>query len=521
MLRPVDRHRRFISCSNASQNCFSKLSKTLWIILKKPYWIVALLASYYYLNIVSCSACTPASIYLTALSPTATKEGNIIIDFGHQGTEFPSGVRRFQKIKAFSARVVTETASILSWAKTRPVRRTEDNIAAISHSPLIMRRVIASIGHINNETVQQVGSSAATSIAASEDNSYGRQQIYVSADLASFIRIACVIAKVSASASTAFVGTLRLLAPMIVARRAVLSLSEVILDYMRGRYFRSTYSRLERAYLRYYEAPAALRAMARSLSQILIFFWLSMMMSWLTGIATSGSFSDSVSFLEGLLWISSVIGSGHAFTQYVAYWGGPLRIQRQFHEQEYTERTILQHIFVQPFHIIQFMQDPAQWINLLSIPSQTKQQQTTFDPNPLIFPITWGPLRILQMFALANILCTSTTATIRKELMRHFLIQLALGDEWCRVLLEEKRIGLGIVTVLCYMCSLLFFLKLAFSVNPARSYWLLPSLIACLVSGWMNIVIFWNRIEGKQKDAFEARMRNAFMKALTLKPPVY
>jgi tryptophan-rich sensory protein len=385
-----------------------------------------------------------------------------------------------------------------------------------------IRRLDASRDHVRNETAQGVGSVPVTSNAAAKDTFYGRQQIYISADLASFIRIAFIIAKVSASATAAFVGTLRLLAPMIVARRVILSLSEVLLDYMRGRYFRSTYSRLERAYLRYYEAPAALRAMARSLSQILIFFWLSSMMSWLTGVGTSVSGSGGgVNLLEGLLWISSVIGSGHAFTQYIAYWGGPLRIQTQFHEQESTERTMLQQVFVQPFHIIQFMQDPAKWINLLSLPSQSKPQQTAFDPNPLIFPITWGPIRILQMVALANILRTTSTASVRKELMRHFLIQLALGDEWCRVLLEEKRIGLGIATVLCYLCSLLIFLKLSFSVNIAKSYWLLPSLVACFVSGWMNIVIFWNRIEGKQKDALEAKMKNALVKALTLKPPVY
>lgn len=450
------------------------------------------------------------------MSPASIKEGNIVIDFGHQGTELPSGVRRFQKIKALRSRLASGTAAIFSGGRSSPIRRAEDHKVTGT-----IRRLDARSDRARNESSQGIGTLAVTSTSAEKDTSYGRQQIYISADFASFIRIAFIIAKVSASATTAFVGTLRLLAPMIVARRIVLSLSEIILDYMRGRYFRSTYSRLERAYLRYYEAPAALRAMARSVSQILIFFWLSAMMSWLTGVGTNDSGSDGVNLLEGLLWISSVIGSGHAFTQYIAYWGGPLRIQTQIHEQESTERTILQQVFVQPFHIIQFMQDPAKWINLLSLPSQSKPQQTAFDPNPLIFPITWGPIRILQMIALANILHTTSTATVRKELMRLFLIQLALGDEWCRVLLEEKRIGLGIVTVLCYLCSLLFFLKLSFSVNIAKSYWLLPSLVACFVSGWMNIVIFWNRIEGKQKDAIEAKMKNALVKALTLKPPVY
>jgi len=35
-------------------------------------------------------------------------------------------------------------------------------------------------------------------------------------------------------------------------------------------------------------------------------------------------------------------------------------------------------------------------------------------------------------------------------LMKQYLIQLALGDEWQRVFLGEKRVGLGILVVLSY-----------------------------------------------------------------------
>mmetsp|Transcript_20035 Transcript_20035/g.28508 ORF Transcript_20035/g.28508 Transcript_20035/m.28508 type:complete len:521 (-) Transcript_20035:236-1798(-) len=508
-----------------------------WFLSMKPCWmpVIFILASCYFKN-VSCS--TSATSWISSSPPPPTKDrlpsllasngednwikscrssrGSIIVDLGNQRAKFASAVGRFERIKTLGSNVGTKATAIL-----RPIRRSVDNVLENYHRPNILGRFNATSLHMSNAT-------ARASVVTADDyreHQMEPQQIVITADFASILRLLFIIAKMSATVSSAFVGTLRLLAPMIVARRAILSLSEIIMDYMRGRYFRSTYSRLERAYLRYYEAPAAMRAIARSIAQILIFLWLSMMMSWLTGVATTTNndyFSSRVSFLEGFLWIASVVGSGHAFTQYVAKWGGPLRIQTQLHVQEHTQRTILQKVFIQPFHIIQFMQDPAQWINLFSVPSQKpQQQQIAFIPNPLIFPITWGPLRILQMLALAHIMCTTNTATSQKDLMRLFLIQLALGDEWCRVFLEEKRIGLGIVTVMCYMFSLIVFLTSAFSINIERSYWLLPSVVACFVSGWLNVVIFWNRMEGKKKDAFEAKIRKALLKALTLKPPVY
>lgn len=36
------------------------------------------------------------------------------------------------------------------------------------------------------------------------------------------------------------------------------------------------------------------------------------------------------------------------------------------------------------------------------------------------------------------------------RLMKIYLVQVALGDEWSRVFLGEYRVGLGIVVVSCY-----------------------------------------------------------------------
>jgi hypothetical protein len=49
------------------------------------------------------------------------------------------------------------------------------------------------------------------------------------------------------------------------------------------------------------------------------------------------------------------------------------------------------------------MQDPEQWINMISTPQTYVQQQQPFEPNPILFPSTWVPLRFLQMLAVAKV----------------------------------------------------------------------------------------------------------------------
>ena len=154
--------------------------------------------------------------------------------------------------------------------------------------------------------------------------------------------------------------------------------------------------------------------------------------------------------------------------------------------------------------------------------------------------------------------------------MRQFLVQLALGDEWRRVFLGEKRVGLGIFVAffhligercftppstpsppllsLCGMdgrifssrspaprsCSPPHFLKsfnrtfswripplscnepsryantnaallttmiTSVAINGMAAMLMLPSLLAVIVSGWMNIVIFWNRLAVRRREA--------------------
>lgn len=78
----------------------------------------------------------------------------------------------------------------------------------------------------------------------------------------------------------------------------------------------------------------------------------------------------------------------------MALWGGPLRLQAVNHPTRTSVRTILR----RPWHILQWLQNPEQWISLLAIP-----ERRPFDPNPIAFPATWAPLRLLQMIAVAKV----------------------------------------------------------------------------------------------------------------------
>jgi len=106
----------------------------------------------------------------------------------------------------------------------------------------------------------------------------------------------------------------------IFSRRLLVGIGNFLTDYLRGRYFRHAYSRLEVLALRYYELPAALRSLARATSHIVCLLMLSSLMGWLVGIAHSPCRSDGrgLAFFCGLLWVGSVVGAGDAFASAVS-----------------------------------------------------------------------------------------------------------------------------------------------------------------------------------------------------------
>lgn len=279
-------------------------------------------------------------------------------------------------------------------------------------------------------------------------------QVSLSTDPASAIHLIKLLAGFSVDFGAAFMGTLRLLAPLILARRALNACGDLGMDYMRGRYIRKTYTRLERMYMHYYELPAAFRATCRTLSQFVMMIVLSGMMGWMVGLHSPPCSVDGSCprMWCAFLWILAVVGTGHFCASVLATWGGPLRIQVAASHM-HTGQTMIARVFTRPWHILQWMQDPEQWISMMSTP-QTMVQQP-FEPNPILFPSTWVALRFCQMIAIAKAAASTGNWSPQhnpvRRIMWSLLVEIALADEWYRVFIVERRVGLAGFVSIAYL----------------------------------------------------------------------
>jgi hypothetical protein len=210
-------------------------------------------------------------------------------------------------------------------------------------------------------------------------------------------------------------------------------------DYLRGRYLRRTYTRWENLYIRYYELPAVFRAVSRTIVQLLMLSLISYisghLIPYLPGFRSP--FSSPGCWWSGVLCVLITVGGGYLGTSALAKWGGPLRIQIQ---STHSSTRNFNRFFTRPWHVLQWMNNPEEWI--ATVTSAPRLQP--FSVDPILFPATWAPLRLLQMVGVAQVV-------FRHNVMRLFLLQVALADEWYRTLVSEKRVALGLCTSFCYL----------------------------------------------------------------------
>jgi hypothetical protein len=155
--------------------------------------------------------------------------------------------------------------------------------------------------------------------------------------------------------------------PRILARRVINTAGELVYDYMRGRYIRKTYTKLENLYIRYYELPAVFRAISRTVTQVIILFILSFVTSrnipLLPGFRSP--FDPPGCWWSGVLCVLLTVGGGYIGASALAVWGGPLRIQVNASHQSSRGLT---RVFTRPWHILQWMKDPEEWITSIASP---------------------------------------------------------------------------------------------------------------------------------------------------------
>jgi tryptophan-rich sensory protein len=197
--------------------------------------------------------------------------------------------------------------------------------------------------------------------------------------------------------------------------------------------------------------------------------------------------------------------------QKVAAWGGPLKLQREEAPLPMVRPT---RVFTRPWHVLQWMRDPDEWINMMSRPKSfsnyrhNRRLTEPFLPNRHLFPATWSSIRIIQSLAIARAMFAAAKATtseddnrvLRQVVMRQFLVQQCLSDEWHRVLLVERRVALAGCIHLFYFAATIFLVIILATMDGLATFLMLPSTLAVVVSGWINLYIFWNRMEDRRRD---------------------
>ena len=142
----------------------------------------------------------------------------------------------------------------------------------------------------------------------------GEDVLSISMDPFAAIRLIQVLSLASKSFMSAFLGTLRLLGPLIFTRRALVPLGELLSDYMMGRYLRQTYHKIDRQYWKHYEGPAATRALARAAIQMFVLMQVGRMMEWMVGLQQDPCHIDGLGTCHwwcGVLWLISTVGTGN------------------------------------------------------------------------------------------------------------------------------------------------------------------------------------------------------------------
>lgn len=172
----------------------------------------------------------------------------------------------------------------------------------------------------NNNNVATTTATALVPLLTSrllEPSGNQNMEISLSLDPSSAVRLVQISVEASAGGLGAFVATLRLLAPMIVARKFLTSIGYICYDYYNGRYLRTTYKKRIQDF-HFYEIPSALRAAGRSGLQ-------------LVGMALTGKVfclglnkapcwmpTTLCQYWYGMVWLGAVLAAGRATEVWVS-----------------------------------------------------------------------------------------------------------------------------------------------------------------------------------------------------------
>ena len=343
----------------------------------------------------------------------------------------------------------------------------------------------------------------------SESTLVGPDAVDVSVGVESLVELVALILSGSAASGMAVLGTLRMLAPLLVTRRVLAYLGDMANDWYTGRYLRKTYNKLEKEYWHYYQMTAIVRSAGRVLTQLILSAFLGRLVQALVGLgrypcSMGGlNIADSVLGNKGTfwgcsaLWMLATLGGSFSMGKIISEWHEFLRltVEADTNASTSTSAKNRRRALLRPFNILEWMRDPDEVVKKVLRTTGTSMVLKPFHPEPLFFPITWIPLRALQYIAVLREMRTP----VMRQVMRRLLIQQALFDEWYRVLMKEKRVALGLGVLCLYSISTFFLYWTVGSVNGLSALLMLPAVLSSILSIWMNCYIYLDRRDIKRR----------------------
>jgi hypothetical protein len=136
-------------------------------------------------------------------------------------------------------------------------------------------------------------------------------EISLSVDPSSLVRLVLNSVKASAGLLGAVGATLRLLAPMIVARRSLATLGYICYDYYNGRYLRTTYNKRLR-HMHEYEIISAIRACGRSVVQILGMGLVGKLLERILNLSPCWMATRICEYWYGMVWMVGILIAARA-----------------------------------------------------------------------------------------------------------------------------------------------------------------------------------------------------------------
>lgn len=327
--------------------------------------------------------------------------------------------------------------------------------------------------------------------------------------------------------SNAVFGTIITVIPLYAAQKVLQAIVlQPLQDWYTGRYIRITYSNIERQYRTAFgeTIPSTLRCIGRICAHLFFLFIFGKIVEvyviHLNSSACLHQLYGGCHWWCACVWMFLVIGAGHSMGNAIAIWG-PLEInvidpfdddvasnnKDSDNGNNYRHRPSGRNLFRRPLALMYFVLDPDQWFREIVSNERRRRQRATavaayrsnkpFDPDPSLFPSTWLLIRILQIFAVCKEMYYSKR--IMHSYMRQILVLQVLCDEWYRVVFFEKRIGLGIAVMAGYIYTTFGLLwkvigrKPVPNVSSISTLLMIPSVVAIIITSWMNIVVYMNR----------------------------